>query len=215
MSTTGGHEAIKEFWQSFLLELEAFTKPETRKAAMDRILDALEGVDPHLNYHIGHTNRGQDFLISIEGHLELGPLADQLVQSAPAIPGIEFKPFLASSLLLGKRNAALFPDDHNGDVLFDLAKRGDLLWRVREVDFSLVFPSRGDAATFMSLVAVDSTLTCKISRYDGAKGFSWQAEVTKVMTLSHPAIGAVEQKLGEFAERCGGRNDGWGCFKTP
>lgn len=39
------------------------------------------------------------------------------------------------------RNYEQFPDDENGDVLWDMAQDGDDLTKPREVDFSVIFPT--------------------------------------------------------------------------
>lgn len=46
------------------------------------------------------------------------------------------------------RDPLLFPDDENGDVLWQMAQAGDDLSIPREVDFAVIFPSEDDALKF-------------------------------------------------------------------
>jgi hypothetical protein len=46
-----------------------------------------------------------------------------------------------------ERDFDKFPDDENGDILWDIHSRGNDLTERREVDFSVIFPTE-EAASF-------------------------------------------------------------------
>ena len=92
-----------------------------------------------------------------------------------------------------------------------MALRGDRPWISRPVTFSVVFPSLPDASAFAEHVA-GANSRCEVSEYDGAKGFSHQAEVTTNIVGTHEAVTNYENYVGSVATKFGGRNDRWGCF---
>src|SRR5437867_4486671 len=104
----------KAFWDFFLKNVDELARDNSSKKVMDEVLDSLQRLDQRMYYHIGRHDLGQDILISLEGHFDLGPLVDRLMQSAPSLPGWGIVPILDSSLFFGKRNRELYPDDENG-----------------------------------------------------------------------------------------------------
>lgn len=174
------------------------------------VLDALKRVDPRLYYHVGYRDDGADLLLSAEGHFDLSPVIAECMAQAPDCAGWRFRPILESESLFGKRDAALFPDDENGDVLFGIAVRGGDLITPKEVDFCHVFPSEFAARSFAS--GLPDSGEVAMEPYDGAAGFTWQVRVTRRMIPTHRNITAHEAQLAVLASRHEGRPDGWGFF---
>jgi len=108
------------------------------------------------------------------------------------------------------RDYARFPDDENGDVLWDMSQRDDLS-KPREVDFSVIFPSE-EAALKFAIHLLRSDQKVSFSAYEGNKELPWQVQAHAFMVPTHENITGYEEQLARGAEPLGGRNDGWGCF---
>jgi hypothetical protein len=111
-----------------------------------------------------------------------------------------------------KRDSSEFPDDENGDVLWNMSESGDDLAKIREVDFSVIFPSEENALQF-AIQLLKNEMKVSFSEYEENKEFPYQVTVHVMIVPSHKAITALEDQLGEIAEMLGGQNDGWGCFR--
>jgi len=103
------------------------------------------------------------------------------------------------------------PDDLNGDVLRRMRSGGDSLTLSREIDFSVIFPSKEGAIAFCEAVdRPDLKLSYRLSEVDD--DCPWDVTVKKDMIPDHAKIAAMEGWLATHAEPLGGENDGWGCF---
>lgn len=110
------------------------------------------------------------------------------------------------------RDYARFPDDANGDVLFDMVQEGDNLNQARDIDFAVVFSIRSAGEAFADACG-DLGATMEMEEYEEAEDdITWTVIVTKHMLPTHSAITAFETVLEQRADRFGGRNDGWGCI---
>ena len=113
-----------------------------------------------------------------------------------------------------QRDFNLFPDDENGDALWQMAESGDDLSVPREVDFAVIFPSEDDALKFaVHLLRSDQKVS--FSSCEEGDELPWQVLAHPYMEPSHENIAGFEQLLGEAAEDFAGRNDGWGCETQP
>lgn len=111
-----------------------------------------------------------------------------------------------------ERDFTKFPDDENGDVLWDMANDGDNLSVPREVDFSVVFPTEEAALKFaVHLLRNDQKVS--FSAYEENEEMPWQVQAHPVMEPTHENISGYEAQLGEDATQFGGRNDGWGSIQ--
>lgn len=110
-----------------------------------------------------------------------------------------------------QRDYTTFPDDENGDVLWEMAANGDKLDIARDINFSLVFPSEESAIKF-ALHLLRNQQKVSFSSYEGKEGYPWQVEVHPFMPATHENISGFEALLGNDAQLLGGINDGWGCF---
>ena len=109
------------------------------------------------------------------------------------------------------RNYKQFPDDENGDILFNMAQDGDNLSKEREVDFSVIFPTE-DAAIKFAVHLLRNEQKVSFSPYEEHDELPWQVQAHPVMIPTHENISGYESQLAEDSAVFGGRNDGWGCF---
>ena len=109
------------------------------------------------------------------------------------------------------RNYLQFPDDQNGDILWDMSEDGDNLAKRREVDFSVIFPTEEAALQFaVHLLRNDQKVS--FSPYEEHGELPWQVQAHPVLVPTHENVTSYENQLEQDAARFGGRNDGWGCF---
>jgi hypothetical protein len=111
-----------------------------------------------------------------------------------------------------KRDFTKFPEDDNGDVLWNMANDGDNLAVPREIDFSLVFPTE-DAALKFAVHLLRNDQKVSFSAYEENKDMPWQVQAHPVMEPTHENITGYEKQLGDDAVQFGGRNDGWGAMQ--
>jgi hypothetical protein len=111
-----------------------------------------------------------------------------------------------------QRNANQFPDDENGDVLWNMHCDGDNLTTPREVDFSVIFPTE-DAAMQFAVHMLKNEQKVSFSAYEGNEELPWQVQVHVVMVPTHENISGYEAQLADDAAKFLGRNDGWGAMQ--
>lgn len=111
------------------------------------------------------------------------------------------------------RNAAEFPDDDNGDVLWRMHCNGDDLSKPREIDFSVIFPTE-DAALGFAVHLLRNDQKVSFSPYEEHEEMPWQVHAHPMLEPTHEIITDYEAQLAEDAEKFGGRNDGWGSFQS-
>jgi Regulator of ribonuclease activity B len=105
------------------------------------------------------------------------------------------------------REAMIFPDDENGDVLRRMAAGGDDLTQPRAVDFTVVFPSEDAANQFAEEFRGKGYKTC-VRFAEVEEDCPWDVIVVKNMVPTHEGITEFENELQDAADAVGGRNDG-------
>lgn len=110
------------------------------------------------------------------------------------------------------RDLKQFPDDENGDVLWNMHSDGDNLATPREVDFSVIFPTE-EAALQFAVHMLKNEQKVSFSAYEGNDEMPWQVQTHPVMEPNHENISGYESQLAEDAAKYGGRNDGWGAMQ--
>lgn len=105
-----------------------------------------------------------------------------------------------------------FPDDENGQVLWNLWRSGDRLKKPREIDFSVIFPNEEVAMTF-AIHLLRNGQKVSYGPYEGNDEMPWQVQVHPVMIPRHRTITEFEAQLASDAAALGGRNEGWGCVE--
>jgi hypothetical protein len=110
------------------------------------------------------------------------------------------------------RDASLFPDDENGDVLWNMHGDGDKLSTPREVDFSVIFPSE-DAALKFAVDLLRNERKVSFSKCGGNDELPYLVEAHPTMQPTHENITGYEAQLADRAQKYGGRDDGWGSMQ--
>lgn len=95
-----------------------------------------------------------------------------------------------------------------------MARNGDDLRIPRNVNFSVVFFSDGEAEEFAACVR-QLGLQASVEKSDCVPAKPWDVTVTKHMKPTHEAITEFERVLDDISIPFGGHNDGWGCFEHP
>lgn len=108
------------------------------------------------------------------------------------------------------RNFELFPNDDNGDVLWEMHQDGDDLTEPHEIEFSIVFDSK-EKAHQGALYLLDQEQ--KISLYnDEEEPDEWTIVIYVLMQPIYQDIVDLEEWITKIAEQNSGEYDGWGCF---
>ncbi len=115
-----------------------------------------------------------------------------------------------------KRDYNLFPQDDNGEVLWELRSQGDALTEVRELDFTVILPSE-EAAIQFAVICLRGGLRVELSKSEESHedGLDWEVLVYTDAIPTHADITALEHWLGEQAAPLGGRTSGWSSIFVP
>lgn len=107
-----------------------------------------------------------------------------------------------------QRDLTLYPKDDNGDTLWHIAQQGVDLSRTREIDFSVVFPTKEAALEFsVAMLRCEQKVRCRY--YPENTAFPMDVTVYLTMVPTYKAIVAFEEELVLQATPLGGYNDGW------
>src|SRR5262245_29516664 len=101
------------------------------------------------------------------------------------------------------RDYEQFPDDENGDILWEMAEDGDNLSVPREIDFSVIFPTE-DAALDFAVQLLQDGLKVSFSPYEEHDELPWQVQAHPVMEPTHSNISEFEEELEQASEPLGG-----------
>jgi hypothetical protein len=107
-----------------------------------------------------------------------------------------------------------FPNDENGGVLRRMQENGDDLTKPRDLEFTVVFPSKVFAEAFADHFR-QLGYRVSIEETKCVPELPWDVVVARNMIPLHTDIAEFEDTLSVFAAPLGGRNDGWGCFTLP
>ena len=115
-----------------------------------------------------------------------------------------------------KRDYRQFPKDDNGEVLWHLRTSGDALTDAREIDFSVIFPSRQAASAFAAMLGGTHRVELeRLHKKDHVDGFPWHVLVYLDAVPQHSTITEFEQLLARQAASLGGRPWGWSATFVP
>ena len=109
------------------------------------------------------------------------------------------------------RNHSLFPDDNNGDALWNMVQRGDDLSKKRDIEFTVIFSTEEEALKFGEVLLFNrqQVLLCD---NEESEEYPYEIVVTVAMVPAHKEITDYENLLQEYASDLDGFNDGWGCY---
>jgi hypothetical protein len=101
--------------------------------------------------------------------------------------------------------------DANADAMERMKVNGDDLARLRDVDFTVVFPNVSAAKEFAEHFRSLGHRT-SVEFSGTIHELPWDVVVVKNMALSQEDIDRFEETLQGVASSLHGRNDNWGCF---
>ena len=109
------------------------------------------------------------------------------------------------------RNYELYPDDDNGNVLWQMHTDGDDLTEPHEIEYSIAFKSEEQADQCALYLLKEEQ---KISLFEDTEGESseWIITIYVYMEHEHSDIVDLEEWFTKIAEQHGGEYDGWGCM---
>ena len=109
------------------------------------------------------------------------------------------------------RNYELYPDDDNGNVLWQMHTDGDDLTEPHEIEYSLAFKSEEQADQCALYLLKEEQ---KISIFEDTEGESseWIITIYVYMEPEHSDIVDLEEWFTKIAEQHGVEYDGWGCM---
>lgn len=109
------------------------------------------------------------------------------------------------------RDLALFPSDNIGDALWKIQQAGDDLEKVREIEFSVLFPSQTLALQFGQLLLENSQkLAC--TPFQNNEELPWEITAYPEMALSYDNISAYQTLLETSSAPLQGQFDGFYCL---
>jgi len=108
-----------------------------------------------------------------------------------------------------KRDYKQFPEDDNGEVLWELRSQGDALTDPREIDFTVIFPSKNAASAFAKSLQEEFKVEMRKADDPQEDGYDWEVVVYIDAVPTHSKITSFEETLGKQAAPLGGRSSGW------
>ncbi|MFT4021772.1 MAG: ribonuclease E inhibitor RraB [Acinetobacter sp.] len=103
-----------------------------------------------------------------------------------------------------------FPDDDNGNVLWQMYEDGTDLDEPHEIEFSLVFPDQ-EKTEKAALYLLQQEQKISFFQDDAVEPNDWVITVYVTTEPTYEDIVELEQWLGAIAEQFDGEYDGWGC----
>jgi hypothetical protein len=114
-----------------------------------------------------------------------------------------------------ERDYTHFPDDDNGEVLWELRCAGDALVEPREIDFSAIFPSQKAARKFAAAFSNQHRVEVERAEEHQEDGLDWEVLVYINEIPTHARITEFEAALERQAAALGGRTSGWSAIFVP
>jgi hypothetical protein len=110
-----------------------------------------------------------------------------------------------------KRDLALFPNDKIGDTLWEFQQAGDDLAQIREVEFSVLFPSQALALQFGQLL-LENNQKLSFTPFQENEQFPWEITAYPEMPLNYENISAYQELLETSSAPLQGKFDGFYCL---
>jgi regulator of RNase E activity RraB len=109
------------------------------------------------------------------------------------------------------RDYEQFPDDDNGNVLWQMAEDGDDLTDLHEIEFSIAFQDQKNAEQ-CALYLLYQEQKVSLFQDDSVEPNEWVITVFVNMEPEYSDIVDLEQWFTNIAEKFQGEYDGWGCM---
>jgi regulator of RNase E activity RraB len=107
------------------------------------------------------------------------------------------------------RDFKQFPDDDNGNVLWQMAQDGDDLTVAHEIEYSIAFQSL-ELAEKCALFLLQEEQ--KISLFEDEETNEWFITIYVYMEPDYSDIVDLEEWFSKIATEYQGEYDGWGCM---
>ena len=110
-----------------------------------------------------------------------------------------------------ERDLELFPNDDNGDVLWQMAQDGDDLTEAHEIEYSIAFTDIAKAEQCALFLLHEEQ---KISLFidEESDNQEWIITIYVYMEPEYSDIVDLEEWFTKIANEHGGEYDGWGCM---
>ena len=109
------------------------------------------------------------------------------------------------------RDLTFFPNDKAGDTLWKMKQAGEVLEEIREIEFSVLFPSQELALQFGQLLLENGQkLSC--TPYQDNKTLPWEITAYPEMELNYENISAYQELLESNCAQFRGKFDGFYCL---
>jgi len=105
----------------------------------------------------------------------------------------------------------LFPDDKIGDALWQMQQDGGDLEQLREVEFSVLFPSKELALQFGQLL-LENNQKLSFTPFQDNEALPWEITAYPEMPLTYENITAYQELLESSSAPLQGQFDGFYCL---
>ena len=107
------------------------------------------------------------------------------------------------------RDYQQFPDDDNGNVLWQMHNDGDDLTAAHEIEYSIAFQQEDKADQCAVYLLKEEQ---KISLFEDEETGEWIITIYVYMEPEYADIVDLEEWFSKIAGKFGGEYDGWGCM---
>jgi hypothetical protein len=109
------------------------------------------------------------------------------------------------------RDLNLFPNDNTGNALWKMQQAGDDLEKTRDVEFSVLFPSKALALQFGQLL-LENNQKLSFTPFPDNEALPWEITAYPEMSLSYENICAYQELLETSSAPLQGQFDGFYCL---
>ncbi|MHA3893311.1 ribonuclease E inhibitor RraB [Acinetobacter sp. GXMZU3951] len=111
------------------------------------------------------------------------------------------------------RNYELFPDDDNGNVLWQMYEDGNDLTELHEIEFSIVFTTQEQAEKCaLHLLHEEQKISLFQEEVKNDGSDLWVLNIHVNMIPEYQDVQDLEEWFVKIAEMFQGEYDGWGCL---
>lgn len=107
------------------------------------------------------------------------------------------------------RDYQQFPDDDNGNVLWQMAQDGDDLTVAHEIEYSISFKSQETAEKCALFLLQEEQ---KISLFQDEESNEWFISIYVYMEPDYSDVVDLEEWFTKTGQEYNGEYDGWGCM---
>ena len=110
-----------------------------------------------------------------------------------------------------ERDLKQFPNDDNGDVLWQMAQDGDDLTEAHEIEYSIAFLDK-EKAEKCALFLLNEEQKISLFIDEESDTQEWIITIYVYMEPEYSDIVDLEEWFTKIANEHGGEYDGWGCM---